>query len=351
MKVTFILLLALLFSSTFANEEVSEGLPEFDDSLLEEVDENGVKVVAEIIAGTVVGAIKHHTSIQSCFHDTKGMLKDFSSAVSSFKNHSKKGIVGGLKHVGGALKKLPDAIKHCKLSSQIKSMFKKAATRFSEPEILVVIIGKNIIWHHKAIHNEINGMRSAYAHKKWFKFGEELGKMIDTVVLSLSEELPEGVQEDLENTGSDFIKGFAHGVSPSAYGDVSKCIHDVSKTTWNRIEKDVKDLSWKHIERSVKDIEDIGKVFVGIVKDCKTGSKAVKTLVDKLSHAFTGKNFINAAINIIKHPLKFAQKVERTQKDFKSHKFYAAGDEIGSFVGEVLHLRFSNVEELLKETM
>ena len=57
---------------------------------------------------------------------------------------------------------------------------------------------------------------------------------------------------DPNSAGLDFLKGFAHGLSPNHYAEMQQCIHDISPETFKRIENNIKKLNWKHIKQSVR---------------------------------------------------------------------------------------------------
>lgn len=343
MKYIALLLLALLVAGSYGVAVPTAPMPK---TQIDRIDDNGVVEAIEVVGGFLVGAFAAHSSIKECFDDAQGIFQDFQNAYASLRSQNQKGVEDGFVHIGRALLKVPNAVKDCKFAGDILNKVRSVATKFSNPVLLVVTVGKNIIWHSVSIFREVKSAIAAYEHQEWFSFGMAIGGIADMVLLRNTH-----YQDQLKSSGSEFLNGFAHGVDPQDYNDVATCIHDLSATTWNRIEKDIKDLSWKHISRSVKDIEDIGKVFVAAIKDCKTGGQAVANLVYKLSTAFTAGNFIEAALNIVKNPIKFVQLIEKTVKDFGGHRYFAAGEDIGTFVGEVLHLRLVTVEDLVRESM
>ena len=63
--------------------------------------------------------------------------------------------------------------------------------------------------------------------------------------------LTELVEVIPNSAGLDFLKGFAHGLSPSHYAEMEQCIHDISPETFKRIENNIKKLDWKKIRQSV----------------------------------------------------------------------------------------------------
>lgn len=343
MKCIAFLLLAILVAGSYGVAVPTAPIPQIPS---DRIDDNGVKEAVEVVGGFLIGAFAAHSSIKECFDDAQGIFQDFQNAYVSLRSQNQKGVEDGFVHIGRALLKVPNAIKDCKFTGDILNKVRSVAVKFSNPTLLVVTVGKNIIWHSVSIFREVKSAISAYEHQEWFSFGMAVGSIADMVLLRNTH-----YTENLKSNGSEFLNGFAHGVDPRDYNDVATCIHDLSPTTWNRIEKDIKDLDWKHISRSVKDIEDIGKVFLTAIKDCKTGGKAVANLIYKLSTAFTTSNFIEAALKIITNPLKFAQLVEKTVKDFKGNRYFAAGEDIGTFVGEALNLRVVPVEDLIKESM
>jgi hypothetical protein len=328
MKLIAILLLALVIAGAYGEAVPALAVP---NTIKED---NGIKEVVEIVGGVLVGAFSAHSSIKDCFDDTKGIFQDFQNAYFHLKSGGQSNVEDGLVNIGRALLKVPDAIQHCKFATDIVNKIRSVAIKFSNPTVLVVTVGKNILWHSISIYKEVKTAIAAYDHDEWFSFGMSIGVIADMVFLRNPK-----FRDNLNSSGSEFMNGFAHGVSPSTYDDVSKCIGDVSPATWDRLKKDINDLDWKHIERSINDIQDIGKVFVGILNDCKGGSTKVAELAAKLAAAFSTGGFIKAALKIITNPFWFEKKVEQIHKDFKANHFYAAGDDVGDFVGTALSLR------------
>lgn len=338
MKLIAIVLLALVVAGAYGEAVPTLAVP---NTIKED---NGIKEAIEIVGGVIVGAFAAHSSIKDCFDDTKGIFQDFQNAYYNLRSDGQSNIENGLINIGRALLKVPDAIEHCKFAGDIVKKIRSVAIKFSNPTVLVVTVGKNILWHSISIYKEVKSAIASYDHQEWFSFGMSIGVIADMVFLKNPR-----FRDNLESSGSEFMHGFAHGVSPSTYDDVAKCIDDVSPATWDRLKKDIDDLDWKHIDRSVNDIQDIGKIFVGILQDCKGGSAKVAELAAKLASAFTTGGFIKAAIKIITNPFWFEKKVEQIHKDFKANHFYAAGEDVGDFVGTALSLK-SPVDMLTAES-
>jgi len=338
MKVLAIFLLCLLAAS--ASVEVQEASPVL---AIDVTDENGVKEVATIVGGILAGAFTHHTSILQCYRDSKSLFTHFTSAFNNLRKETFSGVKAGLVSLGTAFHTIPDTIKDCKDVANILKKLRSLAVYFSNPSLLAVHAGKNIIWHARSIYKEVKAIVYAYQHQNWFSFGLNIGIIVDMVFLKNP-----AFAQQLGNDGMDFFEGFAHGLNPTFYNDMQQCIHDVSPQSLERILADIKDLDWKHIERSVKDIEDITQLFIATVKDCKTSSQDFANFLERLTHVLDIGNFIEAALKIITNPLKFFRMVENIQGDISKHDFFDAGDIIGDFVGDVLKLHSSAVQELIK---
>ena len=134
--------------------------------------------------------------------------------------------------------------------------------------------------------------------------------LLSVILVSANAMTPYHEKEGLDNPGVDFLDGFAHGINPTCYDDVKQCIQDISPETIKRIKEDIEDLDWKHIERSCKDIEDIVQIFKNVLDDCKSSKEDVQELLKKLTHALDVGNFIDAALDIITNPLKFARMIK-----------------------------------------
>lgn len=343
MKIISLLLLALLTTFTYSQEISMVPAPA---DVIRSPQDNGVTEVLEVLGGILVGAFKSTYTVEECYNDSVEIFSDFRNAYIGLKEQTFDGVETGLVHIGRALLKMPDAMKDCKDLGAIITQIRKMAVTFSNPTVLTVTVGKNIIWHSVSIYREVKTAIGAYQHDEWFSFGVSIGSIMEMVILKN----PKFVQ-NVNSDGTEFLMGFAHGVDPAAYTDLSQCIHTVSKDNVEKIKNYIKGLSWKHLKRSVENIEKIAKIFLSTVKSCKSGSKEVEKLIGKLTHVFNAGTFVKAALKIISNPLKFAKMVEHIHKDMKKHKYFAAGDETGKFVGKVLGLRAFHVEELLKETM
>lgn len=203
--------------------------------------------------------------------------------------------------------------------------------------MLTVTVGKNILWHGFSIFREVNAAVAAFQREEWFSFGFSIGTIMDLVFLRKEKQ----VQQLMNSDAEDFLKGFAHGVDPSAYQDLDACISNISDDTMQRIQNDINKLDWKNVEGSLQAIQDIGEIFLGILEQCKSASQSVQKLIEKLAAAFTGEIFIHMAIKFITNPLHFVNLIKDIAKAFDNNDFYNAGDKMGEFVGEILGTRIS----------
>jgi hypothetical protein len=355
MKKGALFLLVILLVSSFAKEVPTLPIPQEVEEIQGVENVESTRDVFRLIGGILWGAFRRQNSIESCVNDSVSLIQNVNAALGMFKQDTNSGVRQGLVYVGNALELIPNAIRNCKDVGGIIQTITNAVARFKNPMLLVVNAGRNILWHHVDIIGDVRLIiRSLEANPRdYFNVGVGIGGIIEVVFIRNPRFEGDITEKPLQNDGSDFLKGFAHGVSPNTYNDVKTCIDDVSPATWNRIENDIKGLSWKHVKQSIENINDIGKVFEGVLKDCKSSSAAVQHLISQLSHAFDASNFIDAALEIVKHPIKFEEKINRTTKDFKNHKYYAGGDEIRDFVGDVLKLKEEEaiVKTLLKELL
>ena len=325
MKLIVIFILSLLAISAFAGK--TEHPPMYQPA------DNGAKEAIQIIGGFIVGAFGRFTSIETCFDKTMGIFNDFNIAIRDLRDDDFIGVVNGLKDIGEALYKIPDAVKTCKEIKDIATRLKSLAVYFAHPTLLTVKAGKNIFWHAIDIYKEVKGAISSYDRRDWFGMGRNLGKIVDLVFLH-AQRFKNGVASE----GTDFLDGFAHGLNPTYYDDAKQCISDVSQDTIDRITYDLEDLDWKDIKHSVEDIEDLVEVFTEVVKDCKTTSEDFQKFLEDFLNAFNPATFVEAAMKIIENPLKFVRMIENIQKDVSDKDFYDAGDIIGDFVGDVFKL-------------
>jgi len=331
--------------------EQSEALDmEFDE--LDEV--NKAKAATEAVAGIIAGAFGHHLSILHCYHDSKYVASHFSAVYHGFRKGHKAGVKSGLTNIGRIMHSIPGLIKHCKGVSKIIPTIRRMAVIFSNPTLLEVHVGKNIIFHGKSIYHHVKSTVSNYKKHHWFSFGVQVGITLDLVLFKAQQVTDAQVEAEfgnaLESDGIDFMEGFTHGLNPAVYEDAKVCFQDIQQDTVDKIVADINDLDWKHMERSVGDIQDIMNIVVGVIKDCKTGSQSLQDFVQRLLHAMDTMNFIEAALSIIENPLKFYRMVESIKKDVKDHDFFDAGDITGDFVGDVLRLHMVSMASAMKES-
>ena len=336
MKVLLVLLCLIAFISARPSEEVP-ALPNFEPA------DNGVAEAVEVVGGILVGAFTHHTSIKQCFDGSKDVFTHFSAAYSNLRKETHSGVESGLIEIGKALSKIPDTIKSCKDVGNIMTKLRSLAVMFSNPTLLTVNAGKNIIWHFRSIYKEIKSVVGAYEHRNWFSMGMSIGVIIDLVFLSNPR-----FAKLFGNPAIDFLDGFAHGLDPAVYDDAKQCITDVSPEVVQTIIDKINDLDWKNVERSIEDIQDLINIFVGIVKDCQSGSQAFTEFVERLLNALNAFNFIEAALEFITNPLKFYRMIKQIKEDVDKDDWFDAGDITGDFVGDVLHLHLSPTLQAIK---
>ena len=157
--------------------------------------------------------------------------------------------------------------------------------------------------------------------------------------------------QETNNDGTDFLKGFANGISPTCYDALANCFDNISQDTLNRITNDINKLSIKDIDGTLNAIQDIAEVFLATIIACKATSQPVQDLIAKLSEAFEKNLFISAAKVILKNPIKFAKLVGDTINDFRKHNMFGAGQDLGTFVGQVLGTRITPVESFVEQML
>ena len=336
MKFIGILLVCLLATSAYSQQ--------LNSLAVNNSEENDAKEAIQVVSGFLIGAFGSYTSIETCFDDSKSILDGFKKSIRSFKDDDFISVVDGLKTLGLTLVKIPSAVKSCRSMQMIAIKIAGLAMYFAHPSLLVVKAGHNIIWHSVSIGEEIIAAIEAHDRGDYFTLGKEIGYIVDNVLLSTYK-----YKENLNNDGTEFFEGFTHGIDPALYEDTKQCVDDLDQETIDKIKADLKDISWKHIDRSVKDIEDLAKIFKGIIKDCEAPSEEAEAFFKQFVKALETTNFLEAALKILKNPLKFIRMVEHIEKDLNKDDYFDAGDIIGDFVAEVLKLHNQRkVSELLK---
>eukprot|EP00345_Euplotes_harpa_P017291 CAMPEP_0168334650 /NCGR_PEP_ID=MMETSP0213-20121227/10408_1 /TAXON_ID=151035 /ORGANISM="Euplotes harpa, Strain FSP1.4" /LENGTH=203 /DNA_ID=CAMNT_0008339363 /DNA_START=1 /DNA_END=612 /DNA_ORIENTATION=+ len=156
--------------------------------------------------------------------------------------------------------------------------------------------------------------------------------------------------DDMPNSASlDFLNGFAHGLDPKAYNDILKCVHDIGPDSWNRVMTDVHNLSKIHVKQTVQAIEDMAKVFISVVKDCKSAVSDVTRDIGILSRDVNAGVFAEHAMKFLIEPWKLVQVVDHIVVGFSKKNYFEAGDGTGEFVGVILGLRLHDIESFLKK--
>eukprot|EP00345_Euplotes_harpa_P015392 CAMPEP_0168338634 /NCGR_PEP_ID=MMETSP0213-20121227/12962_1 /TAXON_ID=151035 /ORGANISM="Euplotes harpa, Strain FSP1.4" /LENGTH=206 /DNA_ID=CAMNT_0008344471 /DNA_START=12 /DNA_END=632 /DNA_ORIENTATION=+ len=152
----------------------------------------------------------------------------------------------------------------------------------------------------------------------------------------LNTKMIELIPVDPNSAGLDFLLGFAEGLAPKAAASIKTCVHDISPDTFNRISDDIHKMNWKHPKDTAHAIADITKVFVEVIKDCKSTSKDVVELIYKLEHALNEVTLIEGIIKLALHPISFAKTIGSIVSGFKSHNYIKAGQGLGSIVGKII---------------
>ena len=132
---------------------------------------------AKVMEGLLMGAIDaEFQSLEHCILDGEAIIKDVIAATNDFKTKDVKKIVEGLKYVGDAIKQTQSAVKDCKGVEGDFEKLTKMAAYFSNPESIVIHIGKDLVIHGHDIYKEIKGAISAYDKHDYYNFGFEIGK-------------------------------------------------------------------------------------------------------------------------------------------------------------------------------
>lgn len=301
--------------------------------ILVKQDDNDIKDVIALAGGLLVGAFGEVTSIEACFDNSRAIFNDFSAAYHELKKKTKEGVEEGLINIGRGLLKLPDAIETCKDVTEIVNTVRTLAVAFSNPSALVVMAGKNIIWHSVSIIREVSNAIKYYDQKNYYEFGRCLGKIMSMVFLKNPFYRP-----NLRNDGTEFLQGYSYGTSMSTYVDVSACIHSSSEETIHEIKKRVMDISVIQVEKSILNMQEIGMYFVDAIRNCHSEHPDVKLLAEKLEKAFTSDEFRDAALAYITDPLKFKEWSAKLHSDFDKKHYFVLGEDIGDFAAQSMNI-------------
>lgn len=122
-------------------------------------------------------------NLEHCVQDGAYIVNDIKKATDFLKTKDVKKIVNGLKILGDAIKHISSAVKDCKGVTGDFEKLEETAAIFSNPESVVIHIGKDLIIHGKNIFSEVNGAIKAYDKKDFYHFGFNIGKAASQILI------------------------------------------------------------------------------------------------------------------------------------------------------------------------
>ena len=168
MKLLLVTLLIALFA--FSN---ADRIPEAEDFL-----RGLLKGSFGAVGEEVVECIQDGTEI---LEDLVHVVEDFEQAI---VHQDKEALVEALKYIGDILSLLPEELKDCKGVEEFVKDLERIAAEFANPEALIFEIAEKIIWHGRAIYEDVEATVNDFKRDAYEAAGEDVGDIIKIVFLN-----------------------------------------------------------------------------------------------------------------------------------------------------------------------
>lgn len=139
--------------------------------------------------GVILGALSAEMpNLEHCIQDGESLINDIKTATADFKTKNVKKITEGLKVVGHALTTVKTAVSDCKGVEGDFEKLEAMAAIFSNPQSVVIHIGKDLVVHGHDIFKEVKRAISAYDSHDFKNFGYNIGKAAAQIIIGKPDE-------------------------------------------------------------------------------------------------------------------------------------------------------------------
>ena len=133
----------------------------------------------KIFEGVVYGIVEDIPEIGDCITGAASSAEDFYKGIEKIKAGGASNIEAGLKLLGEGVKDIPGILKHCKGIPEEIETIEKLIKTFSNPWTFIFHVGKDILVNGRNIFHEVEDAVTSYENHDWFKFGEDIGNILE----------------------------------------------------------------------------------------------------------------------------------------------------------------------------
>ena len=138
--------------------------------------QDGLEVTAGIIFG--ITQEEHLTTLNECMVGADTFADDVIKGTEWIIEWDLRSVIVGARAISRAINNLPTYVEHCEQSGEDLAALKEWSSIFLQPANLVQTIAGNAMNHLPKISVDVTKAKRALARHEYFKFGDEMGKVI-----------------------------------------------------------------------------------------------------------------------------------------------------------------------------
>ena len=152
-----------------------------------------VNNVEEFIAGMIFGLIQKDdlSNIQACLTDADTLEKQVEEAIADLSKGDLNDLIAGAKILMQIVQELPSDLKNCESMQGDLNRIVAWANQFSNPQVFIETVTKNVLTHFATITTDINKATSDFTDAKFYDAGSDVADVLVQTLGQVPEVAPE----------------------------------------------------------------------------------------------------------------------------------------------------------------
>jgi hypothetical protein len=253
------------------------------------------KTVEEVLAGVVEG---FGLSVEKeCFDDAKSEFTRFDSAVVSIEKKDADDVKQGIAQLATAAQEIPSLIQACKSAEQDAKAeaekIEKALELMKHPMQFAYHVGHDLLLNRVDIFHEVDAAVTAYKAAQWEVFGQNVGAALNKLIVGteMLVALPPAEAKNVEEVLAGVLEGFGLTTEKACLDGATSDFDEFDAAVQLLEKKDMDDM-----KKGLEQLATAAQEIPSLVQTCKSAEQDAKAEAEK----------IEAALELMKHPMHFA---------------------------------------------
>ncbi len=286
-----------------------------------EVIDNDKSEALDFMTGLLqgIGETGDVNNLEKCMKDLKDAFDQIKAALAELKKINIMSLISALPKLFRAVKTIMNVIQPC---SEGLNTLKRLISAIARPDIRK--IATRILSHSGEFLQYVQSAISGFQSKDFKTAGKGVGSMLKLMLL-------DGMEDSLESSATDFLKGFVQGIGET--GEVEnllKCMKD-AESIFAQIKEALETLKHINLQNLIKGLTTLFiavRELMAMLKPCSEGFNMIKKLIQAVAHP----NLTKIATKILMHSGAFLKNVNNAITGFSSKDYTTAGKGVGGIL-------------------